>query len=70
MPPLSLNGEWLKVQATATHLGHTIGSSSSNNNNTTKTTTTNNNICFKASRSIVWRKKYVMSKIGFGNSDM
>jgi len=28
MPPLSLNGEWLKLQEVAKHFGHTIGNNS------------------------------------------
>jgi len=43
MPPFSLIGEWLKVQATATHFGHTVG----NNNNI------NNMVVSKAARYIV-----------------
>ena len=47
MPPLSLNWEWLKVQPTATHLGHTVG-----NNNI------NNIAVCKVTRYIVWRTNY------------
>ena len=59
MPPLSLNGESLKVQATATHLGHIIG-----NNNM------NNIAVSNAKRDIVWRTNYVLSKFGFCNSNV
>ena len=56
MPPLSLNGEWLKVQATTTHLGHTKGKNNINNIA----------VC-KATRDMVWTTKYVLSKFGFCN---
>jgi len=56
MPLLRLNGEWLKAQPTATHLGHT------NDNNNIK----NIVVCI-ATRYIVWRTNYVLSKFGFCN---